>query len=69
MQAHREHAYQQLVDLGWSHTTSSLLCAGASAVVCTAAAVAPLAVSLPVVVVVAIAYLASPRIARSEVLA
>lgn len=69
MQAHREHVYQQLVDLGWSHTTSALLCAGASVVVCTAVAVAPLAVSLPVVTGVVLAYLVSPRVARSEVLA
>lgn len=69
MQAHREHVYQQLVDRGWSHTASSLLCAGASGVVCTAVAVAPLAVSLPVVTVVAVVYLAAPRLARSEALA
>jgi UDP-GlcNAc:undecaprenyl-phosphate GlcNAc-1-phosphate transferase len=27
MQAHREHAYQRLVALGWSHTTVACLCA------------------------------------------
>jgi UDP-GlcNAc:undecaprenyl-phosphate GlcNAc-1-phosphate transferase len=69
MQAHREHVYQQLVDQGWSHTASSLLCAGASVVVCLAAAMAPLAVSLSVAALVAIAYLTMPHVARSEAVA
>jgi UDP-N-acetylmuramyl pentapeptide phosphotransferase/UDP-N-acetylglucosamine-1-phosphate transferase len=69
MQAHREHVYQQLVDQGWSHTASALLCAGTSVLVCLVAATAPLAVSVPVMAAVCVAYLASPRALRSEVVA
>lgn len=69
MQAHREHVYQRLVDLGWTHTASAALCAGASAVACCAVAFSPLAVSLPVVAVVLLAYLISPRISRPDAVA
>lgn len=31
MEAHREHAYQRLVQLGWTHQTVTLLCAGVTA--------------------------------------
>ncbi len=33
-EAHREHVYQRLVDGGWSHTSSAVLCIGAAALVC-----------------------------------
>jgi UDP-N-acetylmuramyl pentapeptide phosphotransferase/UDP-N-acetylglucosamine-1-phosphate transferase len=69
MQAHREHVYQQLVDQGWSHTASALLCAATSVLVCLVAATAPLAVSVPAMAVLCLAYLASPRALRSEVVA
>jgi UDP-GlcNAc:undecaprenyl-phosphate GlcNAc-1-phosphate transferase len=70
MQAHREHVYQQLVDHGWSHTSSALLCAGVSVVVCVAAATAPSAVSLVGTAIVVLAYLCLPSVvARSEVAA
>lgn len=69
MQAHREHVYQQLVDRGWSHTASALLCAGASVVVCVAAATAPIGVSMAVAAVVVLTYLSLPRLARQEVAA
>jgi UDP-N-acetylmuramyl pentapeptide phosphotransferase/UDP-N-acetylglucosamine-1-phosphate transferase len=35
MDAHREHAYQRLTQLGWSHVAVSVLCAGVSAVAAT----------------------------------
>ncbi|MDR7252074.1 UDP-N-acetylmuramyl pentapeptide phosphotransferase/UDP-N-acetylglucosamine-1-phosphate transferase [Nocardioides sp. BE266] len=69
MQAHREHVYQQLVDLGWTHTASALMCAGVSALVCCAAAFAPLEVSLPVVALALVGYLLLPRFTRPEVVA
>lgn len=69
MQAHREHVYQQMVDLGWSHTASASVCAGLSAAACCAVAVAPLAVSLPLVGLVLVAYLLLPRLGRSGVIA
>jgi len=69
MQAHREHVYQRLVDQGWSHAASALLCAGTSVVVCLVAAMTPPTVSVPVLLVACVAYLASPRAVRAEVVA
>jgi UDP-GlcNAc:undecaprenyl-phosphate GlcNAc-1-phosphate transferase len=69
MEAHREHAYQRLVDeLGWSHLTASVVAALASALVCAAVWLgqdAPV-LSMLVALAVATAYLALPGIATNQ---
>lgn len=64
-EAHREHVYQRLVDGGWRHLSSAVLCAAATALVCVVAALGSGA-SWPVptagVVLLVLAYLASPRV-------
>ncbi len=66
-EAHREHVYQRLVDGGWSHPASALLCAGASAAVCLSVALAPWPVAVALSAGCVMAYLCVPRIAGREV--
>ena len=64
-EAHREHAYQRLVDGGWPHVASSALCAGATAVVCLAVGAGGATLEWWVIAFVGavmVAYLNSPRL-------
>lgn len=64
-EAHREHVYQRLVELGWSHLTSAAFTAGLSAVVVAVLAVLyreEPAAALTLVVGLLGLYLSSPRL-------
>lgn len=66
LEAHREHVYQRLVDGGWSHLASAGLCVAVASAVCAVAAASQAAgmsaVGLVVIAVVALGYLATPRL-------
>ncbi|WP_157558856.1 MraY family glycosyltransferase [Nocardioides sp. Soil774] len=64
---HRDHVYQQLVDAGWPHIASALLCAGAGAAATAVAALAGASATGWVVLAcaaVVLAYLNVPRLVR-----
>lgn len=64
MQPHREHVYQRLVDIGWSHVQVALLTAGLAAGVCVIVLVAAeyAIVVLAATAAVLAAYLTLPRL-------
>lgn len=63
--AHREHVYQRLVDAGWTHLGSALLATGLSLAAIGASIVGAVVgtwLSLLLLTVVLVAYLATPRV-------
>ncbi len=60
-EAHRDHAYQRLVDAGWSHGQVASFVLLVTAAVCFAVAVLPAPGAIVLCGLVLVAYLASPR--------
>lgn len=60
--AHREHVYQKLVLLGWSHVATAVVVGAAAAIICLGVAVLSTPLSIGLAVVLVVGYLALPAL-------